>query len=65
MMKLTGGALRRRLLRVLLEHLRILGVGRQVQQPCVYSHKTNKYTNTPCYIVAVCMYIYYIYYIYN
>lgn len=33
--ELTGcAALCRRLLRELLEHLRVLGVGRQVQQPC-------------------------------
>lgn len=41
MMKLTGrgwgGALGRRLLGVLLEHLRLLGVGRQVQQPCTHA----------------------------
>ena len=52
MMKLTGGALRRRLLRVLLEHLRILGVGRQVQQPCIQPQNQEKKINTPCYIVA-------------
>ena len=48
-LKLTGcAALRRRLLRELLEHLRVLGVRWQVQQPCASSPQQENTSHVSC-----------------